>query len=235
MRLEFDRVTVFRSGGVVALEEFSFVFDDAKCSSYALIGANGAGKSTLFEAVVGLLSPAKGEIRLDGKALARKDMAEVRRRIGMVFQNSDDQLFSLTVGADVAFGPKNMKLSPEEVGLRVDEALGKLDIKPLAGRNIVRLSGGEKRRAALAGVLAMRPEAVLLDEPTSMLDPKSCREFAGYLNELPAMKLIASHDLEFVRRTCRECLVLKSGRLAASGPLEQILSDRELLLDCGLA
>ncbi|HBJ95151.1 MAG TPA: cobalt ABC transporter ATP-binding protein, partial [Lentisphaeria bacterium] len=146
----------------------------------------------------------------------------------------DHQLFSQTVEEDVAFGPSNLDLPEEEIRNRVENALKQMNILPLAKRDVTQLSGGEKRRAALAGVLAMNPEAILLDEPTAMLDPRSAREFAAHLQNLPVLKIIATHDLTFAARICPECVILRKGEIAASGKTADILNRHELLLQCGL-
>ena len=234
MIIEFRNVTISR-GGVSALEDVSWTFDSEKTPSVAILGANGAGKSTLLEAVLGLRPLTSGQILVDEMPVGKGHLTQIRRRVGLVFQNSDDQLFSQTVREDVSFGPTHMELDAEEIKRRVDEALEKMGIVPLAERSVSTLSGGEKRRAALAGVLAMHPEAVLLDEPTSMLDPRGCRELAEYLNTLEMMKLVATHDLLFAARVCPFCLILKDGKIHASGTTEDLLKDESLLLECGLA
>lgn len=234
MIIEFRNVTISR-GGVSALEDVSWTFDSEKTPSVAVLGANGAGKSTLLEAVLGLRPLTSGQILIDEMPVGKGHLTQLRRRVGLVFQNSDDQLFSQTVREDVSFGPTHMELDAEEVKRRVDEALEKMGIVALAERSVSTLSGGEKRRAALAGVLAMHPEAVLLDEPTSMLDPRCCRELAEYLNTLEMMKLVATHDLLFATRVCPFCLILKDGKIHASGPTGDLLKDETLLMECGLA
>lgn len=235
MKIEIRNLTVEHPGGVRALDGIQCVFDSTVSPAFALIGANGAGKSTLLETVLGLREIASGEILVDGLALDKRSLRDIRTRIGLVFQNPDDQLFSQTVREDVAFGPANLRLPPETVAERTDRALAQLKISHLADRDVTRLSGGEKRRIALAGILAMEPRAILFDEPTSMLDPRGSRELAEHLNRLPALKIIATHDLVFVERVCPVCIVLKDGRIAAQGETARILADRDLLEACGLA
>ncbi len=234
MRLEFCNVTVVRPGGVRALDDVSLTFDSSETRSVAVLGANGAGKSTLLEAALGLLPLASGTIIVDGLEVKKSNLTAIRRKVGMIFQNSDDQLFSQTVREDVAFGPVNLHLPPEEVAARVDSALKRLGATGIADRDVTRLSGGEKRRVALAGVLAMNPEAILLDEPMSMLDPRACRELAEILNGMDAFKLIATHDLAFAKRVCPECVLLKQGRIFAAGKTESLLGQSDLLEACGL-
>lgn len=235
MRIELRELVLDRPGGIRAIDGISCRFDRAHSAAVAILGANGAGKSTLLESILGLVPIRSGTILVDGMTVEKRNFSAIRAKVNMIFQNSDDQLFSHTVGEDVAFGPRNLKLSPEEVRERTCEALRQMGISSLEERDVAHLSGGEKRRAALAGVLAMRPEAILLDEPTSMLDPRSCRELAEYLLSLPAMKLIATHDLSFAVRVCPECLILKNGRVAACGSTAELLKQHELLLECGLA
>ena len=234
MKIEFKNVSAIRSGSIIALDKVSCVIDGGAEAATAILGANGAGKSTFLETVLGLCPVASGEILIDGTAVDKRRHTAVRKRIGMVFQNADDQLFGQTVAEDIAFGPHNLGLPPEEVERRVDEALRQLGITHLAGRGTAHLSGGEKRRAALAGVLAMRPETLFLDEPTSMLDPRGAREFAALLNSLPGLKVMATHDLLFARRTCGNCIILTAGALLAQGPTAELLEQHELLRECGL-
>ncbi len=234
MRIEIYDLVLERPGGVRAVDGITYDFDNERCSAVAILGANGAGKSTLLEAIPGLVPICSGSILVDGMKVERRHLTAIRSRVGMIFQNSDDQLFNHTVGEDVAFGPRNLKLPEPEVQLRVEEALSQLGISHLAERDVMHLSGGEKRRAALAGVLAMKPRALLLDEPTSMLDPRACRELAEILAALPALKLIATHDLRFAERLCGEGLILRDGKIIAAGELSSLLKRHELLRDCGL-
>lgn len=234
MKIELCDLVLERSGGIRAIDGVSYVFDSERASAVAILGANGAGKSTLLESIPGLVPIRSGSIRVDGINVEKRHCPAIRAKVGMIFQNSDDQLFNHTVGEDVAFGPRNLNLPPEEVTVRVNEALAMLGIAHLAARDVMRLSGGEKRRAALAGVLAMKPEAILLDEPTSMLDPRACRELAESLRMLPALKLIATHDLAFAERVCSECLVLQEGRIVASGKTDTLLKQHDFLRECGL-
>jgi cobalt/nickel transport system ATP-binding protein len=221
------------AGGRTALEDVSFRI--AAGESVALVGPNGAGKTTLFLALSGVLPLRPGMARLacldPAKSAERKRLPA---HVGIVFQNSDDQIFNATVFDDVAFGPLNLGLPAEEVRRRVAEALGRVGLEGCAGRVPFHLSGGEKRRVALAGVLAMRPEILLLDEPSMYLDPRGRREVIGLLRGLPGTKLIASHDLELVRETCARVLLLDGGRLVADGPADVLLSDAALMEAHGL-
>jgi cobalt/nickel transport system ATP-binding protein len=203
--------------------------------SVGLVGPNGAGKTTLFLCLAGVLPPPRGRVALFG--LDPADPAQRRRlpeQVGIVFQNSDDQLFNTTVLDDVAFGPLNLGLPPDEVRRRVAEALARVGLSGFEQRVPFHLSGGEKRRVALAGVLAMRPGVLLLDEPSMYLDPRGRRELIGLVNGLGGTKLIASHDLEMILRTCGRALVLDGGRVMADGPVREVLGNAALMDAHGL-
>ena len=203
-------------------------FSIQRSEAVGLIGANGAGKSTLMKALLGLVT-AKGELRVDGLRVEKASLAEIRRRLGFVLQNSDNQMFMPTVFEDMMFAPINYGLSREAAEARVDAALEQLGLTALKHRHNHRLSGGEKRMAAIATILAMRPEALLMDEPTSVLDPCNRRTVIRAINALPQTKLIASHDLDMILDTCARVILLSDGAVAADGPAEAILRDRALL------
>src|SRR5262245_30085013 len=197
-----------------------------------LVGPNGAGKTSLFLCLSGVLAAQAGTLRVAGLDL--RDGAQRRKlpaHVGIVFQNSDDQLFNATVFDDVAFGPLNLGLPPDEVRRRVAEALARVGMTGQEQRVPFHLSGGEKRRVALAGVLAMRPGVLLLDEPSMHLDPRGRRELIGTLG---GTQVIASHDLEMMLRTCARTLLLDHGRLIADGPTRSLLADAALMEEHGL-
>lgn len=198
-----------------------------------LIGANGAGKSTLMKALLGLIEP-RGEVLVDGVRVEKRTLANIRRKLGYVLQDADDQMFMPTVLEDMLFGPMNYGLSREEAEARADAALERLGLMELKHRHNHRLSGGEKRMAAIATILAMRPEAILMDEPTSNLDPRNRRRVIEIVRELPQTRLIATHDLDMVLDTCDRVLLLADGRLVADGPADALLRDRALLEANGL-
>jgi cobalt/nickel transport system ATP-binding protein len=203
--------------------------------SVGLVGPNGAGKTTLFLCLAGVLSRRGGAVRVMGLDPAVK--AQRRRlpaHLGIVFQDSDDQLFNSTVFDDVAFGPLNLDLAADEVKARVAEALATVGLAGFDERVPFHLSGGEKRRVALAGVLAMRPEVLLLDEPSLHLDPRGRRGLIGLIRSLPGTRLIASHDLELVLETCPRSLLLDAGRVIAEGPSSSLLADAALMEGHGL-
>ena len=211
-----------------ALDGVSFAVAEGECA--ALVGPNGAGKTTLFLRLCGVLPGRPGEASVGGLDPAdpgqRKKLPET---VGVVFQNPDDQLFSPTVLDDVAFGPLNLGATADEARARADEALRAVGLPDAGSRVPFHLSGGEKRRAALAGVLAMRPAVLLLDEPTMFLDPRGRRELIGLLRDLPGTKLVATHDLDLVLDLCPRVLVLDGGQLAADGPATDLLADADLM------
>ncbi len=220
-------------GGPTALEDVSFKVDAGE--STGLVGPNGAGKTTLFLCMGGVLPVKKGTVSLaeldPGEACERRLLPA---RVGIIFQNSDDQLFNATVFDDVAFGPLNLGLPAGEVRQRVAEALERVGLTGFEQRVPFHLSGGEKRRTALAGVLAMRPQILLLDEPSMHLDPRGRRELIRLLNGLTVTKIIASHDLEMILQTCRRTLVLDRGRIVGDGPARLVLADGGLMEAHGL-
>ena len=197
--------------------------------SIGLIGANGAGKSTLMKLIVGLCTEYSGEIEVEGVPVTKKDMAKVREKIGYVFQDSDNQLFMSTVFQDVAFGPMNYGYSKEEVQERVEKALSAVGIGELSNKQIYKLSGGEKKLASIATILSLDPKLMLMDEPSVALDPKNRRNLINILNGLNQVKLIASHDLDFIWDTCERTVLISDGKIIADGPTKDILSNKELL------
>lgn len=213
----------------------ALTFDISEDEHVGLIGANGAGKTTLFLSLCGVLGVKPGMVSVAGLDPSKAgDRKLLPSQVGIVFQNSDDQLFSATVFDDVAFGPLNMGLNSDEVQQRVAEALKQTGMTGQEDRVPFHLSGGSKRRAAIAGVLAMRPRVLLLDEPSMYLDPRGRRELIGLIRELPGTKLIGSHDLELIIDTCSRVLLLDQGKLIADGPTESILRNAELMEPHGL-
>lgn len=194
-----------------ALRDVSFSIQDGE--RVALLGANGAGKSTLLLTLVGILPAAEGTVQVDELQLDRTNLPQIRQKIGVVFQNPDDQLFMPTVFQDIAFGPRNYGVPEAEITQRADEILDALGISALKNRMVHKLSGGEKRLAALAGVLIMRPSLLLLDEPTSFLDLNAAKRLSGCLRNLKQSCLITTHDLFFVENLCDRFLFLDRGEL----------------------
>jgi cobalt/nickel transport system ATP-binding protein len=222
------RGLTFSYPGRPALHEIAF--EVRRGERIGLVGPNGAGKTTLFLCLAGVLGLKPGMANVAGLDPAvSAERKQLPTRVGIVFQNSDDQLFAATLADDVAFGPLNLGLPQEEVRQRVEEALTRVDLTALRDRAPYHLSGGEKRRAALAGVLAMRPELLLLDEPSIFLDPRGRRELIRWLGDWSGSAIIASHDLDLVLDTCSRVIVLEAGKLVADGETRQILGDATLM------
>ena len=230
MMLVFDHVCVFY-GDTPVLRELSFQVRSGE--QVGLIGANGAGKSTLMKAALGLL-PYTGSITVDGIPVTRKTLPEVRWKLGYVLQDADNQMFMPTVLDDMVFGPMNYGLSRAAAEQRAEETLAELHMEYLRDRHNHKMSGGEKRMAAVATILAMQPQMLLMDEPSTALDPRNRRTLIRVLRQRPETKLIASHDLDLVLETCSRVLLLAGGRLAADGAAGEILRDRTLLEENGL-
>ncbi|MBN1690364.1 MAG: ABC transporter ATP-binding protein [Dehalococcoidia bacterium] len=202
--------------------------------SVALIGPNGAGKSTLLLHLNGILRGSTA-ISVQGLQVVDKNLREIRKRVGMVFQDPEDQLFSLNVYEDVAFGPVNMGFTREEVDRRVRQALQKVGMQGYEKRSSHHLSIGEKKRVAIATVLSLDPGILALDEPTSSLDPRGKWALTELLRTLRVTKIIASHDLDLVSCLCDRIVILDEGKIVADGVAERILSDKRLLAEHGLA
>lgn len=218
--------------GTEALRGISF--EVARGESVAIVGANGAGKSTLLQHLNGYLTPTRGGVRVAGQPLTRDRAAEIRRAVGVVFQDPDDQLFMPTVFDDVAFGPLNLGVPPGEVERRASVALDRVGMAHLRDRPPHKLSAGEKRAVAIATILALSPDVLVMDEPSSNLDPRGRRRLMELLATFDHTKIIASHDLELVVELCPRVIVMDSGVIVADGPTGHLLSDEPLMLAHGL-
>lgn len=221
--------------GTDALRGVSFRIGPGEC--VGLLGPNGSGKSTLLLHLNGLLPDrpaADGAVRILGEPVTPENLAAIRRQVGLVFQDPDDQLFCATVQEDVAFGPQQLGLDEAEVKARVQRALTQVGLPGFGHRATHHLSHGEKRRVCLAGVLACKPTILVLDEPTSDLDPRGRREFKALLRQISATKLIATHDLELVVELCSRAIVFDHGLAVADGGAVELLDDEELMLAHGL-
>lgn len=233
LAIHVDNLTFGFARAAAVLQGVTFGVKPGEC--VAVIGPNGAGKTSLFLCLAGVYRKRSGTLRVAG--LDPGDKGERKRmpaHVGIVFQDSDDQLFSATVLDDVAFGPLNLGLPEEEVRQRVRTALERVNLSGFEGRVPHHLSGGEKKRVALAGVLAMRPAVLLLDEPSQHLDPRGRRGLIRLIQGLEGTKLIATHDLEMVLETCSRVLLLDAGRLIADGAPRTLLADAELMERHGL-
>lgn len=195
----------------------------------AVLGPNGAGKTTLALHLNGILTPERGHVVVDGLTVGPATLREVRRRVGMVFQDPDDQLFLPRVRDDVAFGPRNLRWSEERIDAAAADALERVGMTDAAERAPHHLSFGQRRRAAIATVLSMEPELLVLDEPTSNLDPQARRELADLLRRLELTTLVVTHDLLYALDLCERSVILDQGRIVADGPTRTLLSDTALL------
>lgn len=217
--LEYDSVSFsYKKKGNLALN--NIVFSVKLGCKFALLGPNGAGKTTLFKLAVGLLSPKKGTVRVSGKEVTENTIAEIRQEVGYLFQNPDDQLFAPTVWEDVAFGPRNLGIDEGEVVKRVTTALKEVNMLEYADHAPFQLSEGQKKRVAIAGLLAMNPKILLLDEPTSDLDVPTAISFMDKVRELMekgVTVIISTHDILFARKWADECVVLDNGSILFYG------------------
>lgn len=229
--LDVENLSVVYSDKTVGLRSVTLHLENGeKC---ALIGANGAGKTTLLMALVGVL-PSRGRAALADVTLSPENLPELRRKVGVVLQNPDDQLFLPTIGQDVAFGLENLGMARTQVRERTDDILKRLGLEHLKERSALRLSGGEKRMAALASVLVMEPELLLLDEPTAFLDPRARRRLLTVLRDLPQTLLVATHDLGFALELCPRTVLLREGAVFAEGETQKLLFDDEQMEQGGV-
>ncbi|MFA7256149.1 MAG: ABC transporter ATP-binding protein [Kiritimatiellales bacterium] len=230
--LEIKNLGFCYPDGTEALHNISCRFEYGE--AVGLIGGNGAGKSTLLQHLNGCLTPSEGTVLFGGIPISREMLAEVRRAVGVVFQDPDDQLFMSTVFDDVAFGPLNLGLPSDEVTARVHCALERVGMRHLCDRPPYKLSGGEKRAVSIATILAVSPDIIVLDEPSSNLDPRGRRRLIDLLRGFGQTRIIATHDLELVVEVCQRAIVLDGGRIVAEGPVVEILNNEELMLAHGL-
>jgi cobalt/nickel transport system ATP-binding protein len=226
---------------IVAVEDLHYAYADATPAvqgisfriehgeSVAIVGANGAGKSTLLLHLNGYLTPQRGSVQIGDFTLSKESLPQVRRTVGMLFQDPDDQLFMPTVRDDVAFGPLNLGLPPAEVEERVAAALKRVNAEHLVDRPPYRLSGGEKRAVAIASILAMQPQILVMDEPTTGLDPAARRRLIELLASFHHTRIIATHDLDLVLDLCPHTIVIHQGKVMADRPTLEIFADADLL------
>ena len=223
--LRFTDVHYTYPNGYEALKGVDFFISHGE--KVALLGLNGAGKSTVLLHTNGLLLPTSGEVNVGGIPVTKKTLRTVRQSVGMVFQNADDQLFMSTVEEDVAFGPLNMGLEGEEVERRVSTALEMVGASDLRSRSPFRLSGGQKKRVAIATVLSMEPSILVMDEPTSELDLEARRQVCDIVRAFHHTCLIATHDMALARELCERAIIITDGRVTADGPVDEITAQFE--------
>lgn len=219
--IEVTNLTYKYEDGTEALRGIDFTLQPGEC--VAVLGANGSGKTTFVLHLNGLHTATSGTVRVCGLPVNKANLAQIRQHVGLVFQDADEQLFMPTVMEDVLFGPLNQGLSLEEAIARAQKALEQTGISKLAGKAPYHLSSGEKRRASLAGILAMNPEVLVLDEPTTFLDPPGQRDLRGLLKALPQAKLIVTHDIPFARALASRAVFFQAGRIAAEGGVEEMV------------
>ena len=224
--IKFENVSFSYDKDMPIIENLSFSIQNGE--SVGLIGANGAGKSTIMKILLGLL-PCEGRVSVDDLPVEKKNLPDIRKKLGFLLQNSDNQMFMPTVYEDMMFGPRNYGLSKEEAEQQVDRILNQLGLTDLKHRYNHKISGGEKRMAAIATILAMQPETILMAEPSIALDPLNRRTIIRIINQLPQTKLIASHDLDMILDTCDRVILLNRGKIVADGKAEVLLQDQALL------
>jgi len=232
--LEVSHLTYRYPDGTQALRDISFAVQPGEC--VALLGPNGSGKSTLLLHLNGLL-PEKltGEaVKVNGNPASPDNLETIRRQVGLVFQDPDDQLFRPTVAEDVAFGPQQLGLSDAQIQERIRNTLAQVGLAGFEHRATHHLSQGEKRRVCLAGILVCEPVVLVMDEPTSDLDPRGRRELKALLRTLPVTQIIATHDLELAVELCPRAIILDRGQIVADGNTKALLSNEELMLAHGL-
>jgi cobalt/nickel transport system ATP-binding protein len=218
-------------GNVPALQSINFIAP--RNARIAVIGSNGAGKSTLFKCFNGIFKPSSGSVLIRGEPITKKNIREVRKFVGIVFQNADDQIFSPTVEQDIAFGPINLGLDPDTIHHRVHEAMHLVGIEDLASRVPHHLSSGEKKRVAIAGIIAMEPEVLVLDEPTAGLDPQGVKDLVEIINSLSSQYgmtvIFSTHDVALVPEVAEYIYVMNKGKFVAQGTVEEVFQQFEML------
>jgi cobalt/nickel transport system ATP-binding protein len=234
--IDIQDVSYSYADGCAALRQVNLAID--KGERIAVIGPNGAGKSTLFQLLNGLLMPSSGKVCVDGLLVERKNLYQIRQKIGMVFQDSDDQLFNPTVRQEIAYGLMNMRVTGEELERTIAWALEAANIRDLAEKSPHNLSGGQKKRVALASVLAMRPDVLVLDEPTAALDPHGVHSFLRLLNkinkEMGITLIFSSHDTDIIPLLSDRVYLLNAGQIVLSGTTAEVFAQRDVLRDNGL-
>jgi len=231
---------------LIAIEQLAYTYPDGtraldgidlqlgKGESLGIAGSNGAGKSTLVNHLNGWFLPQEGSIRIGEVKADKKTVEQIRKKVGLVFQKPDDQLFMARLYDDVLFGPMNLGINEDDSRAEAERLLGMFGLWELRDKPPAHLSQGQKRFAAIAAVLVMQPELLVMDEPTSDLDPRNRRKLIELVNELPMTKVTVSHDLDFIWDTCDRVCILSKGKIVADDPTKEILADRDLLEANGL-
>ena len=231
INIKIENLT-FSYGTVPVLQDISFCA--AEQETIGIIGENGAGKSTLLKLLVGLYLDFTGNIAVNGLSVTKKNLPEIRQKIGYVFQDADHQLFMTTAYEDVAFAPRNYGLPEDEVEKRTLQALERVGALPLRDKQVDRMSGGEKKLVSIATILSMFPDIIVMDEPSAALDPRNRRNLIRLMNSFDKLKIITSHDLDFILDTCNRVILLDHGRIIVDDAAGKILRDQDLLEAHGL-
>lgn len=230
--ISIENMSFSYNGKNKVLENINFNATGNEC--IGLIGANGAGKSTLLKILTGIESAYEGKVKINGLDVNKKNIKSIRKDIGYVFQDSESQLFMTTVYEDVAFGPRNYGYDKEKVDILVKNALKQVHLENFENRQIYKLSGGEKKLAAIATILSMEPKVILMDEPTVALDPRNRRNLIDVINGMKGLKIIASHDLDMILDTCKRTVLVSGQTVIKDGDTMEILKDEKLLKENGL-
>ena len=218
--------------GYLGIKNISFQIKAGE--KLGIIGYNGAGKSTLLKCLVGLLTVKNESVKVDGIVLNKDSVKSIREKVGFIFQDSDNQLFMNNVYEDIAFGLRNRLISNEEIRIRVEKIICELGLDEIKMKQVYKLSGGQKKAVALAGVMVMNPSIILMDEPTAALDPKARRRIINIIRNFRDTVIVASHDLDMILDCCSRVIILKNGEIFAQGQKSEILGNKKLMEDCGL-
>ena len=232
IHIDIENLSFAYEKGRNVLENINLHFSEHE--SIGLIGANGAGKSTFLKLLVGLETVTSGSIRVAEIPVEKRTLSKIREKTGYVFQDSDSQLFMNNVSEEIAFAPRNYGLPEEEVQKRVESALKKVHIEHLNDSAVYRLSGGEKKLVSIATILSMTPDIIMMDEPSAALDPRNRRNLIRLINEFDHLKIISSHDLDFILDTCERTILINKGRVVFDGKTEEIMKKKEVLEASGL-
>lgn len=230
--VKIENMSICYPDGYMAVDGINLSIEEG--SSTAIIGANGAGKSTLLRAMLGLQPLKSGHMFIDDLEVKKENYTKIRKCVGMLFQNPDDQLFQSRVIDDIRYGLFNIGLSEKDINDRVDTIIKQLQIESLRDKLTHKLSGGEKRLVAIAGALVMEPKVLLMDEPTTYLDPRARRNFIENMQKTALTKVLVTHDFSLIQKLCNHVILLNQGKVSAVGKTEEILNNEELLLKNGL-